>query len=382
MPNHSDSTNKHSGYRYHRQTRTVSGRRYRTRTSKKDDMVENEKSIVSGIIRLVVFLIIAGMLTAAAVSFINRSWQKKNQLAVNGLVREQPQNNVSKQKERIKLLPAGAASQSPQQAELMYKSGQAAAKAGDFEDAEAFLRQALVLQPSGIDLWMALGAVHLEGGRYDRAMSAFLRCRELETTSSADVVNNIGVVHLYKNEIKKAEEFFNLALALSDDYPPALFNLALSAFAAGRIDTAMMNISRYLKKRPDDPVALREQAFYMAAEGQYPQAINLLERAILLQPGNAALYFDAAAAYALEKNMGKTADLLKRAENLSSSASVYAALRQRAYRDFRQSETGRKFAASLMDRLRNAAADGIELVPVADDLQPDTKPMLADSTWR
>lgn len=221
------------------------------------------------------------------------------------------------------------------------------------EKALDLYRQALKVWPYLTKAWARMGKLYLETGKYHQAQIALERAVENDP-GSADILNDLGLTHLYQNRLDRALELFETAIDINADFAPAYFSIALVYLAKNDKEAAAGQLRQYLRFRPNDARALKEQAFLDASAGEYESALKSLKTALAESPEWTPLYFDAAATCALQGRSGEAIRYLQKAEAFSSPAEVYQALKQPAFKDIRLTEMGKLFEQELADRAREA----------------------------
>ncbi|MXR69172.1 tetratricopeptide repeat protein [Shewanella sp. JBTF-M18] len=84
---------------------------------------------------------------------------------------------------------------------------------GDFEKAEAYLKQALRADPSFDRAWSNLGLVYIRKGLYRKALASFE-----QTMSTADALNDLGYFLMLEGKYEQAITMFKQAIDSSPTY--------------------------------------------------------------------------------------------------------------------------------------------------------------------
>ena len=85
-----------------------------------------------------------------------------------------------------------------------------------------------LLQPRSLQAWLKLGSAHLQTRRYDAAERCYKAALELDS-ANCEALNGLGNVSFYRRRTQDALNYFNRALALDNDYAPAVLNAAIVA---------------------------------------------------------------------------------------------------------------------------------------------------------
>lgn len=72
-----------------------------------------------------------------------------------------------------------------------------------------------------------------EKGDFETAYTLYQKTMLLNPAFQVPVVNNLGVMFVYRNEWDKARASFSEVLSVNPDYKPALFNLGLLHYMRG-----------------------------------------------------------------------------------------------------------------------------------------------------
>lgn len=111
--------------------------------------------------------------------------------------------------------------------QVHYNLGMTYRNKGLFNEAKREFEECLKLQPTNPDLHLVFGEVELFLGRIDSAQEYIQRAYESDF-DSATCINVLGVVHCLRGELTDAVKLFDQALAIKNDHPAILNNLAVS----------------------------------------------------------------------------------------------------------------------------------------------------------
>ena len=143
-----------------------------------------------------------------------------------------------------------------------YAQARKAYEAGRLEDAREGFEEALRIVPSYVEIYTALGAIHMKTGRIADAESTYRRAMKLDP-GDATHAYNLGVCLLKQDKIAQAITALESALKIDPASVSALVNLGVA----------------FLSKDLNGP------------------ASKHLERAVLLDPENAAAHYNLGLAY-------------------------------------------------------------------------------------
>lgn len=120
---------------------------------------------------------------------------------------------------------------------------------------------------------------------------------------SARINNNLGNEYFFgAHDNAKAEEYYLKAVAANDIFPQPHYNLGSIFEARGDIFGALKEYEAALTVDPKFSYALQSIAVLYARQGNYPKALEALERLKLLRPGDPRVLFNTASLYHAEKN--------------------------------------------------------------------------------
>lgn len=115
---------------------------------------------------------------------------------------------------------------------------------GEFEEATVAFERALESEDAEAQpgaglaaLWSAKGACLARLGRYEEAAVCLERAARLEP-DDATHRSRLGEVHIQRRQFQRAIEAFDLALAIDDGCPSALFGMARVLAIVGRMREA------------------------------------------------------------------------------------------------------------------------------------------------
>ncbi len=103
--------------------------------------------------------------------------------------------------------------------------------------AETMCRENLGLQPDDVNLLGMLGAILIKKGAWEKAEKHLRRAIELEP-GFAKPYEDLGVLHLARNQHRRAIPFFEKAIAIDPGQPSAMRGLAIALHRTGREEEA------------------------------------------------------------------------------------------------------------------------------------------------
>jgi glycosyltransferase involved in cell wall biosynthesis/Tfp pilus assembly protein PilF len=135
--------------------------------------------------------------------------------------------------------------------ENLIEEGEMAARKGEYETAEALLRQAEVGLPGSTRLLKARGAVCLATGRIDEAKSLFERALNI-SPSDPNLLTAYGMCMVVAGKQAEAMPLFERVLAQQPEHLLALHQLLECSYAINAFSKAESAVRRYLSVKPHD----------------------------------------------------------------------------------------------------------------------------------
>lgn len=139
----------------------------------------------------------------------------------------------------------------PRHADTLHLAGLIAYQQQNFENADAYIRQAIAIKPREnifhLNLGNALQALH----RFDEAIACYRRAISL-APNFAEAFSNMGNALQAQGHWGEAMDCFRQALSIAPDYADAQCNLGNALQALGRLDEAAKHYRQALLIQPDD----------------------------------------------------------------------------------------------------------------------------------
>ena len=121
------------------------------------------------------------------------------------------------------------------------------------EEARVLLEQALNADPNNETIYLYLGIVYEQLGRYDKAISIMQRGVPHATFYREMLLHNIGNNFFHRNEFRLAAEMYGQAITADGAFAPAYLNRANAYLQLSRFDEAVTDYTLYLRLEPSDP---------------------------------------------------------------------------------------------------------------------------------
>lgn len=387
-PPSSQETHADSGYLYHQQKPEPKSRRLgageKVRSSHPSPSQQHQAARMAMISNLKTTGIVGAcmvLLLFISMYIARTTWEIKNDRLVSqpqstsGLINPVEkvfsQSLLNERDDSRETSPAPSRKQldtdSIRQAVFLSQRAEVLSRAGKHEEAIERYREALKIWPYLTKGWSEIGRIYLDLKDFPKAQIALERAIQNDP-SSPDILNDLGVAHLFQNNVAEALDLFEAVTEIDPSYAPSYFNIALCHLASNAQEDAIQSLQYYMRLRPDDPRALKELAFMYANDQRYGDALNSLQLALTHAPEWPPLYFDAAATAALMGRVEESLRYLDKAEILTTPSIVYQIYKQPAFNDIRLSELGKIFEKEIADRARQRMLTPGALTPELENI--------------
>lgn len=212
---------------------------------------------------------------------------------------------------------------SPDRPEVLYHLALLAMRADNREVARKHLLHLVRTGSRQYDAYYHLGVLELKEGNYESALQWFVQVQGGHyllpaQVQIADVLARLGEVDAARSHLQElrqrnpglslplflaegellhqyrrfeaAYDLFSEALSQYEDERRLLYGRALAAEQLGRLEQAERDLRRILAESPDDANALNALGYMLTIRTQrYREAKDLIERALALEPDNAAI---------------------------------------------------------------------------------------------
>ena len=169
-------------------------------------------------------------------------------------------------------------------AEIEYREGR--------PEAAARLEHVLQLRPGEVTAHAMLGALAWKKSDCGSAVKHFSEAK-VAVADQPDALREFGSCLLRLKRPDDAAGAFRQILSLQPDDRRARYSLAVALMDAGKFRDAIAALEPL--KTAEDPIALELASSAHESQGETPEAVALLRRAIVLDPRNVNLYLDFAA---------------------------------------------------------------------------------------
>jgi tetratricopeptide (TPR) repeat protein len=164
---------------------------------------------------------------------------------------------------------------------------------GDTPSAVSLLRQALLVDPRNISLYLDFATICFAHESFQVGIDVLSEGLSLQPNSD-DLYVARGVLYVQLAEYDKAESDFEKAYELNPRQSLSTAAQGLAAVQANDLDHALATIQEKLKRKPNDPLLLYLQADVLSQKGvdpgtpQFQLAMQSAKKSVALQPTLAA----------------------------------------------------------------------------------------------
>lgn len=161
--------------------------------------------------------------------------------------------------------------------------------AGDTPHAVSTLRQALLLDPRRISLYLDFATICFSHQSFQVGIDVITEGLTLQPKAD-DLYVARGVLYVQLAQYDKAEADFEKAYALNPNQSLSVAAQGLTAVQANDLDHALTSVQEKLKQKPNDPLLLYLQADVLSQKGadpgspEFELAMRLAKKAVALQP--------------------------------------------------------------------------------------------------
>lgn len=174
---------------------------------------------------------------------------------------------------------------------------------------------------SGADAKAVLAEVHAHSADYaDQAIEEFKEVLTLQPDNAA-ALRGLGYAYLRRHDFDEAGEYFRKAAARDAKDPRVLYYSALLRSQekqmgdAAKVELTQKELLASIALDPNFADAYSLLAFTYQLQGQYPNAIRALSRALELNPRNDGYAYNLAEMYLANQEVERAAPILERLKN-------------------------------------------------------------------
>ena len=176
----------------------------------------------------------------------------------------------------------------PDSAATQILIGEVLRREGNLDLAEVRYKRALELKPGSAEAHLNLGVVYGMQGRMNEALHEFQTVADNERFAHRDLAyDNIGQIHLDRQDLEKAEQAFRSAVTLNDRWSGSQVNLGRVLYEKGEIADSANRFVRAVDLDPNSTEARYRLALAYIRLGQRADAVAELRNVIRMAPRGA-----------------------------------------------------------------------------------------------
>jgi len=170
---------------------------------------------------------------------------------------------------------------------------------GDVKGAIGEFKQALLLDPSNVNVYNSLGVCYGVLGQLDEALEEFKTAIALNT-GEVMAIYNAGLIHTILGENDAGLQYFLDADSMGEDIFEVAFHIGKLYFDMDKPKKGIEFLQKALKINPESGLAFRYLGECYAAINRVDQAISVFTKAIKLSPNDPASLSALGHLYALQ----------------------------------------------------------------------------------
>ena len=151
-----------------------------------------------------------------------------------------------------------------------------------------YYTKAIEINTADHEAYTSRGIIYFNQQKFDLAFADFNKSISIKPDYHA-ALDNLGALYGIRRQFDAAVQSFNKALAVKPDYLPSLKNRGLAYSEMNRNQEAIKDFERVLQLNreiglPEDPDILNIIGACNNSLGRYPEAISVINKAIILKP--------------------------------------------------------------------------------------------------
>ncbi|MCS7025953.1 MAG: tetratricopeptide repeat protein [Bryobacteraceae bacterium] len=171
----------------------------------------------------------------------------------------------------------------PENVVLRYNLGRAYVAKGDLEQARIQFQEAIKYRPDYTPARIAIAQLHLAKNEFTKALQAAEEILQYDSSNITAQMIRTGA-RMGLGDRPTARQELTQLLALSPDYPDALFQMGVLNYQEKRYDEAIANFERLQKVAPNDPRGLLGKVQTLQGLKKFDEAIRLLQEDLKVNP--------------------------------------------------------------------------------------------------
>jgi tetratricopeptide (TPR) repeat protein len=192
---------------------------------------------------------------------------------------------------------------------------------GRIDDAAALYRDLLMDEPGNLKAYNNLGLLYEGMGRFERALEQFERARAIEP-DNVTVAANVGGALIGLGRFDEAERELRRAMKLDLENVDVRANVGILYFRRGQYVQAENELRWVCEREADHAAAHYYRGEALNRLNKVDKAIEVLERAAELQPGNAKIYHTMGILFDKKNMPAEASRMYRKVRDLSNSGGL------------------------------------------------------------
>ena len=163
--------------------------------------------------------------------------------------------------------------------------GNAALEHGDHNNALAFYRKAILMDPDFAWSWRNIGFVQHENREYEEALVSYNRALRVAPENTT-FLNDIGNVYFAIGNTKEALKYYDRAISLDPNIVQFWVNKCLSHYLLGEYEKALESSDRATQVGPEFIDGWETRGDILFDAGEYTSALEAYEKVVQLNPNS------------------------------------------------------------------------------------------------
>ncbi len=166
----------------------------------------------------------------------------------------------------------------------------------NFSEAEKIYKKLLKTHQESYELNRHLGILYQDIGKTPDSFEYFVKCIK-KNPNGFEAYNNMGTSYVLVKDYQLAVKCFNKSVSISNDYLPAINNLANLYSRRGDGENSLKYAKILMKKDPENPNVISTYAKALILNHEIDMAINLMEVLVKKNNNNEEFQLNLATAY-------------------------------------------------------------------------------------
>lgn len=178
----------------------------------------------------------------------------------------------------------------PSHMEALFYSGVLHLRANRFDEAEHDFQRVLAINPEHVDTLVNIGVIAIKRSQEQLAVDYFTKALSLDE-DNMDARNNMAALFIHHDRYENALIHYDVLLKKDPENIEYLYNAGVAQMALGHLQEARIHFETILNHQENHFATLNNLAAINSRLGQREEAIQLLKRAITVNPNDSSCQF-------------------------------------------------------------------------------------------